>query len=154
MITTNEQLNEMGLAPINRQAMLPAAREVKRGKGYVTVQTFTSSLSARDIKAALKGANPKMSGKELAKRVNDTLRGERDVREQLGIAWYQATVQSGYVPDKGEHGKNGAVLRFVRVKAEEPAPVVDTAVQDENAKLKAQLEELQAQLAKLTAGVK
>lgn len=116
------ELSELGLATVEetRRTMLPKAVAVfsRKGKQIATIQHFTGTKSARDIKTALKSANPKLSGKELAKRVNETLRGEVDIRQQLGVAWLQAAYQSGYTSDAGRLGKNTGALRLVKVKPE------------------------------------
>lgn len=118
--TTNEQLSAMGLATVEdtRRSMLPAAVAIKGRTGKVLGhrQAFTSTRSAKDIKAALKAQNPKMSGKALAARVNEVLTGETDLRMQLGVAWLQGAFQSGMAPDEGVMRKNTGNLKLVRIR--------------------------------------
>jgi len=130
---------------------MPAMREVARGRGTVLVQGFNGNgQSAGELKAALKLANPKLSAKALSSKVNETLRGERSVREQLGIAWVQACYQDGLVPSHGERTHNGACLRMKAApepqKAEAPAP----AIPETKEGLESMLKELQAKLAAMT----
>lgn len=156
--TTNEQLADMGLATIERKTILPSAVAVRVGKGTRIVQHFTSSCSAGEIKKALKAADPKMSNKALARKVNETLRGERDLREQVFSAYTQALFQDGFVPDKGTMGKSSASVRFVKVgdvkaeaaeKAKEATEAKAVALSDENAALVAKIAALSAQIAAL-----
>lgn len=128
--------------------VLPASNRVARGKGFVEVQSFAPTGGASAIKAALKAANPKISSKALCAKVNETLRGERDLREQLGLAYFQANCQAGFVPTHGERGKKASVIRFTLapepVKAVEPAPETVESVSAKIAELTAMLAKLQA----------
>lgn len=117
---TNSELNSMGLATVNdtRAAQLPAALPIKgrTGKQLGTVQYFTGSMSANALKEQLKAQNPKLSGKELAKKVNEVLKGEVDLRQQLGQAWLTAAFQAGWTCDAGILRKNRGGLNLVRVE--------------------------------------
>lgn len=136
-------------------AQLPAEQEVARGKGTVRVQGFSVQGSASQIKAQLKMADPKLSAKALSRKVNEVLRGERAVREQLGMAWLQACYQDGLVPSHGERTKSGAKL--VMKSAPEPieAPTVsEELIVEKVSKLEALLKSLGAtdeDIAKATA---
>lgn len=124
-MTTNEQLNEMGLATVDRRALLPMATNIvgRKGKVLGTVQHFTGNRSATDVKLALKASNPKLSGKALAAKVNEVLSGEVDLRQQLGLAWLQAAFQSGWTCDAGVLRKSRGGLNLVRVAKAPEAPV-------------------------------
>lgn len=114
---TNTELATIGLdtPSIN----LPAMVRVPSGKGFKQVQRFGVG-SAKDIKETLKAQNPDLKGKALSKAVNNVLTGEKTLREQLGVAFVQACIQNGKVPDRGEVTKNGARLIFVNA-----APIVE-----------------------------
>ena len=85
---------------------------VPSGKGFKQVQSFGQG-SAKTIKTSLVEANPELKGKALTKAVNSVLTGEKSLREQLGVAFVQACIQNGKIPDRGEVTKNGAKLIFV-----------------------------------------
>jgi hypothetical protein len=85
---------------------------VPSGKGFKQVQSFGRG-SAKTIKTSLVEANPELKGKALTKAVNSVLTGEKSLREQLGVAFVQACIQNGKIPDRGEVTKNGAKLIFV-----------------------------------------
>lgn len=97
---------------------MPVRAERKNANGKVLgyVQHFTGSLSAKMIREKLKNAGKK--GKDLTKAVNETLRGEKDLREQLGAACFQAAIQSGYIMDVFEENKAGTKGVFRMVKPE------------------------------------
>lgn len=138
----NAALVEAGLATV-KPTLMPMEL-VKRGKGFVHVQKFAGTGSASAIKAALKAANPKLSAKALKGKVLETLRGERDFREQLASAWLQGQYQDGLIPSHGERGKSGGCLRLVHA----PEPKVAAAVVPETKEsLQKALEALQAKLA-------
>lgn len=99
----------------NTSIVLAPMKNVAAGKGFKQVQNFGQG-SAKEIKEALKAANPDLKGRALSRKVNEVLSGEKDLRAQLGVAFVQATIQSGFVPDVGIVGKNTASLKFVRVK--------------------------------------
>lgn len=99
---------------------LPATPIIGRtGKVLGSVQRFTQNGTAKDVKAALVKADPKLKGKKLAEKVNAVLRGEVDVRQQLGVAWLQAAYAEGYVPDAGVLRTKRGGLNLVRVDSEE-----------------------------------
>ena len=113
---------------------MPDAQVVKSkvtNRVLCTRQHFTGSLSAKDIRAELKAGGVK--GKELTRRVNQTLSGEKNMRDQLGAAWLQAAIQDGYTCDKGELRKNTGNLRLVKVtevkKEEVKATTVEQALE-------------------------
>jgi hypothetical protein len=124
---------------------LPAARESVNSAGKMTgyVQHFSGKMAAKDVKEALKANGIK--GKELTKRVNETLRGEKDLRQQLGMAWLQAQYQAGYVPDMGKTNKAQDKCSIVLIKA---APKVEVSKEQVDAMTK---EERAALIALLTA---
>lgn len=100
---------------------LPARTEIigKRGNVLGTVQRFTGTGSAKQIKEAMAAAHPTLKGKKLAEKVNEVLRGEVDLRTQLGVAWLQAAYAEGFVPDVGVLRKNRGGLNLVRVDSDE-----------------------------------
>jgi len=72
----------------------------------------------------LKRQDSKLKGKALAVKVNEVLRGEVDLRQQLGVAWLQAAFSSGWTCDVGVLRKNRGGLNLVRVEGKaEPAKV-------------------------------
>jgi len=95
---------------------LPGAviRTNSAGKVIGTRQYFSGSLSAREVKDALRRAGK--TGKELTKAVNQTLRGEKDLRNQLGAAYLQASFQEGFVMDMSNVNKNQTKMTIVLVK--------------------------------------
>jgi hypothetical protein len=137
---------ELGLVRV--EPTLPAALDVRRGKGTVSVQKFSGTGRAVDIKAQLKAANPKISSKALGVKVGEVLRGEKPLREQLAVAWVQSRFQAGDVASHGEVTKSGSCLRMVKA----PEPKIAAAVIPETKEgIAEQIAKLQAQLAKLNA---
>ena len=92
---------------------------VPSGKGFKQIQNFGTG-SAKEIKCSLQSANPDLKGKALQKAVNAVLTGEKSLREQLGVAFTQACIQNGMIPDRGEVTKNGARLIFTKIATPEP----------------------------------
>ena len=115
---------------------------LKSAKGKVLgMRTkFSATGSAKEIKEALKAKGK--TGQALKDAVNEVLRGETDLRTQLGVAWLQASYAEGFVPDIGDLKKNTGVLKLV--KAEDDAT---KKLKDQNAELAKQVEELKAKLA-------
>jgi glutamate-1-semialdehyde aminotransferase len=109
----------------NTVATLTPMVRVKAGKGFKQVQNFGQG-SARSLKEAFKAQNPKLSGKALSKMVNETLRGEKSLREQLGAAFLQSCYQNGMILDRGEITKGGAKLVLVNVAPKVEAVSVET----------------------------
>jgi hypothetical protein len=118
-VVSNGQLSEMGLQPMERQMPSGLARPIKGRTGKILgeVQHFTANMSAKALKEQLKAQNPKLSGKALAVKVNEVLRGEVDVRQQLGMAWLTMAFQNGWTADVGILRKNRGGLNLVRVDA-------------------------------------
>jgi hypothetical protein len=149
---SNEALVEAGLVSlVPATPTLMAAESVRRGKGYVQVQRFSNTGSASTVKAALKLADPTLSAKALSRKVNETLRGERDVRCQLAVAWVQSRYAAGDVPSHGEVSSGGSVLRM-KSAPEAVAVIVQKAPEPTSAEdIGAAIAALQAKLAALTA---
>jgi hypothetical protein len=120
---------------------MPARAERHNANGKLTgyVQHFTGSLSAKMLKEALKAKGVK--GKELTKMVNETLRGEKDLRQQIGVACIQAAIQAGYIPDCFEENKAGTKGVFRMVK---PEVVKEKTISEQIAELAAKKAELSA----------
>jgi len=97
-------------------ATLPPAKLIKSTDGKIrgTIQHFTGSMSAKEIKESLKASG--LKGKELTKAVNQTLRGEKDLRQQMGLAYMQALYQDGFMPDLGKLNKKGDKAQITMVK--------------------------------------
>lgn len=139
------QCIELGLT-VQQPALAPA-EQIRRGKGYVNVQWFGSYAGLSSMKAELKKANPTLSAKGLSRKVNEILRGERDVRSQLAVAWVQGRLASGDVPVIGEVGSSGSTLRM-RSLPQEVSIVVQKAPEPKTAEeAEAKIAELQALLA-------
>jgi hypothetical protein len=120
------------------QSLLAAvAIRGKTGKVLGSRQNFTQTGSAKEIKDALVAKNPTLKGKKLAEKVNEVLRGEVDVRCQLGVAWLQASYQDGFVPNVGELRKNTGVLKLVRVDSDEAQVLAKLKTIDKNKALAA-----------------
>lgn len=102
---------------------MPVIRRNVAGKELGMVQHFTSSLGARDIKEKLRASG--ITGKDLTKRVNETLRGEKDIRQQLATALMQAYFQEGFIPELGSVNK-----KETRAKIEFVKPVVALKVSE------------------------
>lgn len=88
-------------------------------------QVFTNSGSARDIKLRLQAVNPSLKGKKLAHAVNDVLKGEVEVRQQLGVAYLQAAHQGGFVISEGSMKDRTGNIKLIKVDA----PVKPTQAQ-------------------------
>jgi hypothetical protein len=124
MITkTNEELAQLGLATVDTTPPLVPAVTVfdKNGKSRGTVQAFSPHGSAKELNALAKASG--LTGKKAEHWVNAILRGETDLRQQLGIAWLQSKFQDGYTCGQGKLTKSGdsGALELIRVT---PAPVV------------------------------
>lgn len=141
----NQALVEYGL--VRPQPMMAPPERVARGKGYVNVQRFSTTGSASAVKAALKAADPKLSSKALSRKVNETLRGERDLRCQLAIAWVTGRFAEGDVPSHGEVSSNGSVLRMRALPVEAPRPAAEPKQPETKEELEKALAELTAKLA-------
>lgn len=110
-----------------------------RGKVLGTRTTFTTTGSAKDIKESLKAKGK--TGKDLKDAVNAVLRGEIDLRTQLGVAWLQASYAEGFVPDIGDLRKNSGSLKLV--KAGDDAM---KKLESDNAAMAKELAELRAKI--------
>lgn len=145
----NELENKNTSVAVINKPQLPAARRVARGKGFVTVQDFAESGSSSEIKETLLEVNPDMPKKQLKAKVLETLRGEKDLREQVALAWVQCRFQAGDVPDKGEITSGGSCLRLKNA----PEPVIAAAVIPlTREQLLAQIAELQKKADAMKAG--
>ena len=116
------------LVPLTSPSALPAlvTRKNSVGKVLGTTQHFSGSLTARDVKEQLKRTG--LAGKELTKMVNQTLRGEKDMRQQLGTAYMQALFQDGFVPDFANVNKNATKATVVMVKPVEKLRITEDQV--------------------------
>ena len=149
---TNEALVEAGLAVV-APTMAPAER-VARGKGFISVQRFSGSGSASVVKAQLKAANPKISSKALGRMVLETLRGERDLRSQLAVAWVQGRLAAGDVPSHGEIGSKTSTLKMVHAPEPAPEPKAEPAKPQTAEDIAKAIAELTARLAELQGAQK
>jgi hypothetical protein len=106
------------VATTSAASTLPALRTRYNSAGKVmgSMQYFTGSLSAKEIKAQLKSGG--LSGKALTKAVNETLRGEKDIRQQMLMAYVQAAHQNGFMADVSKANKKGNKLVIEMIKPE------------------------------------
>jgi hypothetical protein len=121
IVVNNVQLQELGLVSTRAAAVLglPVTRRSKAGKEIGVRQSFAGGGSASEVKAALKAKGVK--GAALTEQVNAVLRGEKSLREQLGSAWFQSQLQSGFVPDFGDVNKAGTSSKLVMIKVKPEA---------------------------------
>jgi len=141
---TQTQTQDVTVSNSASAPVLAPAERVQRGKGFVTVQRFSNTGSASAVRALLKAADPTLSAKALSRKVGETLRGERDLRNQLAVAWLQGRMSAGDIASHGEVSSNGSVLRLKSLPEPQaaPAPAPKTA------------EEIRAEIEKLNAALK
>lgn len=151
-VIDNSALVAAGL--VQEAPVLLAAESVKRGKGTVQVQRFAGSGSAKQIKDALKAADPKMSAKALTRMVDQTLRGERDLRSQMAVAWVQGRLAAGDIPTVGEVTANGSALKMKSLPKEETVVVSKPQVPKTPEEVQAAIEQLQLMLSVMMQAAK
>jgi hypothetical protein len=118
--------NNTSLVPLNPTLPAVVSRQNSAGKILGTTQHFSQSLTAREVKDQLRRAGK--TGKELTKAVNETLMGEKDMRQQLGTAYMQALFQDGFVPDFANVNKNATKATVVLVKPVEKLRITEEHV--------------------------
>lgn len=151
--TTVEHTNGSQLPAVteNGYAFRPAHAVAVGTKGGVKfVQYFNGqdcSLSQLREQGRAKG----MKGNALTAWVHEQFFASKPAREQLGVAWVQAAIQDGYVPDAGTRAKNSATLRLVKPKSPKAsaAEVTLASVLEQAKALKS--DELKGLLEQLTA---
>lgn len=107
----------------------------KPGKVLGYRQYFTQSLSAKEINEKLKVSRPGMSSKERAAETLGVLRGEKDIRNVLGLAWVQTILatKNGII-NYADETSGGAVVRIVKA-----APAVERVVVQKSEPSKAEM---------------
>ena len=141
-----------GLKSIGSETQLAARRgsvqvaiRSRKGRELGMVQKFAGNVSAKDLRAKYKDLGFK--GAELTAKVNETLLGQVDMREVVGVAWLQRAFQLGFACDEGILRKKTGALKLVKVTpavVAEPAPITTEAAVEVLKKLSR--EELQALL--------
>lgn len=131
--------NTMAVQAPQSEVMIPARVERKTASGKVVgyTQHFSGTLSAKMIRESLKANGSK--GKDLTRKVNEVLRGEKDLRNQITVAYIQSKMQQGFVGSCGQENKAGTKVKIELElpTAEAPASVDDQikALADQKAKM-------------------
>lgn len=93
---------------------LPKGRQIMTPKGKVCGErfTFAGASTAKELRDQFKTAG--LKGKELTRKVNDTLAGKQQAATVMAGAFLTTLCTEGYIPDYGDRRDKSAVIKFVR----------------------------------------